>query len=108
MDFNTESTNATLSQQQRNELYTGITRAKIGGIIINDVRSSQKLHINNIQEESSEEESITPKAIAKASQKRGEILERIFKDRQVDDVEYHELTKVKRESVVIPSQNPAD
>lgn len=108
LDFNTESTNATLSQQQRNELYTGITRAKIGGIIINDVRSSQKLRINNIQEESSEEESITPKAIAKASQKRGEILERIFKDRQVDDVKYHELTKVKRESVVIPSQNPTD
>lgn len=108
LDFNTESDNATVTQRQRQELYTGVTRAKIGGIIINDVRNSQKLHINSIKEESSEVETITSQAITKASQKRAEILERVFKNRQVDDIAYKELTKVKKQPVVVPSQNPTD
>ena len=106
LDFNADLGKANITQQQRNELYTGITRAKIGGIIINDLKSSQKLIINNIREESSEEESITPQAIAKSSQKRAQIFEKIFKDKKPEPIEYHELTKVKKENIIVPSDNP--
>lgn len=83
------------NSDKKHEIYTGFTRSKQGGIIIND-KSSLNLQLKNIREESSQLESITPDAIAKASQKRKTIFDTIFGDKDVT-IEYHPITPVKKE-----------
>lgn len=86
-------------QKARNEFYTAFTRAKKGGIIINN--SMQKLKINEIIDEASEEESIKPEQIEKQSIVRKGIFDDIFKRISYGDIEYKELTKVERENIVV-------
>lgn len=88
-------------QELRQQIYTGLTRAKKGGIFISDRREDQPIFINSIKDEVSEPEVITPEAIAKASAKRKEIFDILFKDVPDSQVEYHEITKVKREKPAV-------
>lgn len=88
-------------QEIRNEVYTAVTRAKQGGVVINN-RSNPALTITNTQEESSELESITPEAIKKSTQKRREIFEEIFKDAADVNIPYISLTPIKRETPIVP------
>ena len=81
--------------QIRKELYTAITRARHGGIIINN--KSNTVAINNVKEEISELESITPEAIKKATSKRKEIFDSIFDGVDEESMIYTPLTPVKRE-----------
>ena len=99
IDLNQDTTKS--KQEVRNEVYTAFTRAKQGGIIINN-RSNQALRINNVREESSELESITPEAIKKSTQKRREIFETLFDGVAEEPIPYNPLTPVKRESPVVP------
>ncbi len=96
-------------QKEKQELYTGITRAKIGGIIIsdNDVQF-QNVNINSIKEASSELEYINEKAIAKTSQKRKEIFDEIFKDYQEESIKYQPITIVTKTSEIIPTEDSFD
>ena len=89
-------------QDVRQQIYTGITRAKKGGLIISDGKPSQQIYITNIKDEMSEPESITPEAISKASAKRKEVFDILFKDIPDTTVEYKEITKVKREKPSVP------
>lgn len=89
-------------QEVRQQLYTGITRAKKGGLIISDGKANQQIYVKNIKDEMSEPEVITPEAIAKASAKRKEIFDILFKDMPETPVEYHEITKVERAKPAVP------
>ena len=102
IDLNQDNTKS--KQEVRNEVYTAFTRAKQGGIIINN-RSNQALRINNIKEESSELESITPEAIKKSTQKRREIFETLFQGVGDETITYNPLTPVKREAQVVPPKS---
>lgn len=82
------------AQDVRQQIYTGLTRARKGGLIISDSKKDQLVYITNIQDQASELETISPKAIAKANKKLTEIYDIIFKDSEAAQIPYHEMTKV--------------
>ena len=85
---------------RKRQVYTGFTRSKHGGIIIND-KNVDNFTIKGIKEEESVLESITPAAIAKASQKRKEILDEVFKDYDGMGLTMTPLTPVEIEATVV-------
>lgn len=101
LDLNRPSFIGDLTRAKQ-EFYTGITRAKVGGIIISNNDPHQDIIINNVQEKSSELESITPEDIAKVSQKRKDLFDEIFKDSEEELIKYVPITRVERESEIIP------
>ena len=96
-------------QKLRDEFYTAFTRAKKGGIIINN-QTGNPIYAREIKDEASELESITPEQISAASKKRKEIFDKIFKDTPDEPIEYHALTPIKKEAKAVkPSdENGAD
>lgn len=107
LDLNRSEKNSTL-EQEKQELYTGITRAKIGGIIISDNMPTQNVTIIPVEEKSSQLESISEAAIAKVSQKNKEIFDKIFENYQEENVIYHPITPVIKPSEIIDIEDPKD
>lgn len=92
-------------QEVRQQIYTGLTRAKKGGLIISDGKSGQLVYIDNIKDETSELETISPEAISKASKKRKEIFDVLFDGVEDSPIEYHEISRVQRETGTIPVES---
>lgn len=83
------------------EFYTAFTRAKVGGIIINN---NSPVIIDNIMQDASELHSITSQAIINSSRKRAEIFNKIFENEPEPALTYVPLTPVKKEAWVEPSK----
>ena len=96
----TQSETKKSEQKLRDEFYTAFTRAKKGGIIINN-QSGNPIYAREIKDEASELESITPEQISAASRKRKELFDKIFKDTPDEPIEYHALTPVKKEAKAV-------
>lgn len=90
-------------QELRNEFYTAFTRSRKGGIIICDNVASQPIKVTEIQDETSELESITPEQIKNATKKRKELFDEIFKNVSDEPVEYKPLTKIEKETISLKS-----
>jgi hypothetical protein len=104
IDFNRKTRTSNVKALNR-EFYTAFTRAKIGGIIIND---KSGITINNIRNESSELQSITPQDIARSSEKRKAIFDTIYQDEDEVNIPYKPLTPIEKETVITPSETTVD
>lgn len=104
IDFNQKSVDETKKSWLRlnQEFYTAFTRAKVGGIIINN-KKNQPIIIDNIMHDASELHSITPQAIINSSRKRAEIFNKIFENEPEEVLTYVPLTPVKKEAWIEPS-----
>lgn len=105
IDFNQKSVDKTKKSWLRlnQEFYTAFTRAKVGGIIINN-KKNQPIIIDNVRHDASELHSITPQAIINSSRKRAEIFNKIFENEPEKALTYIPLTPVKKEAWVEPSK----
>ena len=105
IDFNQKSVDETKKSWLRlnQEFYTAFTRAKVGGIIINN-KKNQPIIIDNIMHDASELHSITPQAIINSSRKRAEIFNKIFENEPEEALTYIPLTPVKKEAWAEPSE----
>ena len=110
IDLNQDRANGNKSEQDwRNEFYTAFTRSRKGGIIICNNTSVQPIKVTEIKDDTSELESIKPEQIKAVSKKRKDIFDAIFKNIPDEPIEYHELTKVEKETVNInPSEESSE
>lgn len=87
------------------EFYTAFTRAKVGGLIINN---NSPVIVDNIQQDASELHSITSQSIINSSRKRAEIFNKIFEHEAEEPITYKPLTPVKRVAWSEPSKEDND
>lgn len=83
-------------------VYTAITRAKIGGIVISDSTTEfQPIKIENIKEKESIIENLSTESIANSSKQRKELFDKLFENYIEESVTYIPVDKIEKQDDIL-------